>query len=925
MNRLLPNEQFSKHLLKRYLDQHKRVSVRKKQLFLLLSSHSRFLGNCILRNPDTLDYLLKSSYINRDKSRDIYFKEILEILSSYKTSSNFFPRLRKYKYREISRIVIRDIKELCDFRTVMQELSYLADAIVECTFLHFKYNLLNGSDKCQFSILALGKLGGCELNLSSDIDLVYIFDSDDPSPSYKISEEITRNLSSISEEGFLYRVDLGLRPGGSKSPIAVSYEAALEHYSYWGETWERAALIKTRPIGGNLELGDRFIREIEPFVYKRNIDYTSIEELKDMKLKLDKLQKKDDVKLGKGGIREIEFFVQALQLVNGGTIRELRCRSTIDALINLKKLNLINTEVYNTLLNNYLFLRRVEHNIQLVDEIQTHKLPRGDEEVKKLSLRLGYESKKKFTIDFTENTIAVSDIYNSLFYNPSKKTDEIGKEFWRLADFLTEGNITEEETLNDLAKIGFNNTASALELISVLLDKKVGGFNEKANLISKRVISAFLAVVLKIPDPDSSLRNLESFISTIGSRSSIYSVLYENPEIITILSKFFSTNGYLTKFLIKYPEYLDILTLRDVRKEYGSKEDMQIELRLMLSEGSGLEYKLDTLRRFKHLETLKLCLRDLNNEVNPQYIGNYLSSLAEAILEDAFEIALDEIASKKKKGLLRNMVILGMGKLGGKELSYNSDLDLIFVYEGEEQVLFSKLGQKIISYLSIPTAEGYAYVIDMDLRPSGKSGALVSSFSSFKTYHQKSSWLWEKQALIRARPVAGNKKLGRKVMRTISKFVYEKSLEDNFHLEIAGLRERMEREIAKETKNKLNLKTGKGGIVDIEFIVQMLQLRYGKQYKSIRSPNTFSALEEIRKKELISEKDFKILNEGLIFLKKMENLLKLLHDRSITEIYESDFDKMALEWEKNLNGDKLKNLYINNTDKIRRVFKKYFA
>jgi len=265
-----------------------------------------------------------------------------------------------------------------------------------------------------------------------------------------------------------------------------------------------------------------------------------------------------------------------------------------------------------------------------------------------------------------------------------------------------------------------------------------------------------------------------------------------------------------------------------------------------------------------------------------------------------------------------------MGKLGGREMSYNSDLDLIFIYEGDDHEFYSKLGQKVISVLSVPTGEGFAYKIDMGLRPSGRSGALVTSFESFKKYHEDSAQIWERQALLRAAPAAGNLELGAKVMKTVKHFVYEESFPKDFYKEIHRLRSRMEKELAKETVNKLNIKTGKGGTVDIEFLVQMLQLKYGREYQDVRVQNTLDALLALRFNALMEDEKFNILKEGLYFLKKMENLLRLLHNRSINELYESDFQKLASELGMKNEGQKLKEEYISKTNKIREIYDKYF-
>ncbi|MCZ6469327.1 MAG: bifunctional [glutamate--ammonia ligase]-adenylyl-L-tyrosine phosphorylase/[glutamate--ammonia-ligase] adenylyltransferase, partial [Candidatus Dadabacteria bacterium] len=624
-------------------------------------------------------------------------------------------------------------------------------------------------------------------------------------------------------------------------------------------------------------------------------------------------------------IREIEFFIQALQLVNGGEVKALRERNSLLALKKLRHLNVIDEKVFESLTSSYLFLRKVEHSIQLVDERQTHKIPASAEDIEILAKRCGLKGKKEFEEFYRENTSSVSSIYKRLFFEPSQKTEEVGKEFWELADFLTVGNIEEVEAVENLRKLGFKNPEIAIDLLSKLLDPELGALTQGGRLNARKVIPAFLRKILKSFDPDSALVNLERFISGIGWRSSIYAVLLENPDIIKLLARLFSTSGYLSNFLIRHPEYLDVITLRDVRAEFASKEDMLESLQASIGDAKDFEDKLDTIRRFRHVETLKICLRDLNGEVDPFYVGKYLSMVAEAILEVGLELAWDIVKhSKKGKNKRMQMLILGMGKLGGREMSYNSDLDVIFIYEGNDHEFYSKLGQKVISVLSVPTGEGFAYKMDMGLRPSGRSGALVTSFDSFKKYHEDSAQIWERQALIKAIPAAGNWELGVKVMKTVKHFVYEKSFPKDFYKEIHRLRSRMEKELAKETAHKVNIKTGRGGTVDIEFLVQMLQLKYGGEYENVRVQNTIDALFGLRYSGLMEDGEFKILKEGLFFLKKMENLLRLLHDRSINELYESDFQKLASELDMKNEGRKLREKYISRTNKIREIYDKYF-
>jgi len=918
----LPDPHNAENVCKRFTETHGRISKKKRDILSLLSSYSNFLGRSIIKDPAILDYLLKSDYTGEQKSQDVFLGETVSINEHSTSDDELMSALRRFKYRELSRIVYRDIMGMGNFPQVMEELSDLASSILEAAYLFYAREL-EIKNSGRFVIMGMGKLGGRELNLSSDIDLVYFFkDAPDPDPLFKLAEKITKTLSAITEDGFLYRVDIALRPGGGKSPIAVSLEGALEHYFYWGETWERAALIKSRPVAGDRLLGEEFCREIEPFVYKKYLDFMSIEDLKDMKTKLDGLHKKADVKLGRGGIREIEFFVQALQLVNAHAVEALKEPGMLKTMRALLVNKIIDTDTYKSLYTSYLFLRRVEHNIQLVDEVQTHSLPRSRAGVGKLARMMGFGSAGEFEDAFSDHTGVVSRIYDGLFYEPASKIEEGVKDFWELADFLTEGNVDEDEALGKLRSLGFKHPEGALDLISVLLDPRRGGLTQKGRSYAKKVISAFLGKAISSSDPDNVLGNLERFASAVGWRTNIYAVLQENPEILELLSRLFSTSGYLSNFLIRHPEYLDILTIKGARIEYSSKQEMVDSLRVMLGEQSDYALKLDILRRFKNIETLKLCLKDLNKEVDHVIVGKYLSMAADAFLEVGLRVAGEAMGMSGKN--ISRMLVLGLGKLGGEELSYNSDLDIIFIYQGADHEQFSKLGQRLITVLSVPTIEGFAYKVDTRLRPSGRAGALVSSFDSFKAYQERSAMLWERQALIKARPSAGSVEFGSKVMDTVQRCVYERPLEEDCHVEIDRVRKRMEKELAKETDNKLNLKTGKGGIVDIEFVVQMLQLKYGREHPDVRNTNTLGALEALRSDGLIAQRDYDVLKDGLFFMRRMENLLRLLHDRSTSDLYRGDFHNLAIEMGISEGGEGLRDIYTLKTEEIRSVYDRYF-
>lgn len=925
---LLPDEENARLTVERFREINGRLSAEKAKVLRVISSHSRFLGNSIIRNPRALNVLTNEKSLGRKKTLSSHRAPLASIVRNSRDSERLSERLKEYKYTELSRIIYREVLGLCTFRQTMEEISDLAGSVVRAV-LDFYRSRIEGGDQFEFVVLGMGKLGGRLLNLSSDIDLIYLYRSEDYAEQiFTLSSSVTRTISSVTPGGFLYRVDLGLRPGGSRSPVAVSVDAALEHYYHWAETWERAVLLKASPVAGDIELGREFLGELEPVIYRKLLDYESIEDLKDMKVRLEGIRKENDVKLGRGGIRDIEFFVQATQLMSGGAVKKLRgLMNTLDGLSAMETTGFITKQVKEEMERCYLFLRKVEHSIQLWDEFQTHSIPTDESSLARLSRRMGFEKTEDFRAAYEEVASLVVKNCGNLFFDPGVELEEKGREFWEVADFMAEGNVNREEAISTLGNLGFSAPDDAIEIISSLMDPQRAGLTERGRMLSRKVIPAFLSNIIKLSNQDAALLNLERFISGLGSRMSVYFLLSENPKIIPMLSRLFSRGGMLSDFLIRHPEYLDSIILKDVTQFYDSKDAMAQALEEAVSEEEFFEDKLNALRSFKHIESLKLCFKELSEDLEPIYVGKYLSMVADVVMDSSLELAKDALkCSPGKRKLLDNMVVLGLGKLGGGEMSYVSDLDIIFIYEGDDHELFSKYGQRFISNLSVYTSESFCYKVDVELRPSGNSGTLVASLEAFEEYHNSSAQIWERQALVKARAVAGNRTLGEKVMKIIENFVYAKELAPDFPEEIHRLRGRVEKELANETESRFNLKTGRGGLVDIEFLIQMLQLAHGPANPELRTANTMEAIGALYGAGLIKTDEALTLGEGYLFLRKMGNLLSLFNDRSKNEITRDDFDRMAPEFGgSGGEGGFLMSEYARVTGDIREIYNRYFT
>ncbi|TMA60545.1 MAG: bifunctional [glutamate--ammonia ligase]-adenylyl-L-tyrosine phosphorylase/[glutamate--ammonia-ligase] adenylyltransferase, partial [Deltaproteobacteria bacterium] len=850
-----------------------------------------------------------------------------------------------------------------------------------------------------FVILGMGKVGGVELNFSSDIDLIYLYERDaglttggrkgttDPRTFFThLAQELTRVLSDLICGGRVFRVDLRLRPDGVNGPLVSSLPHTLLYYESWGQTWERAALLKARPLAGDKELGEQFLYDISPFVFRRYLDFSTIDDLKEMKARVERALRSAErrslnVKLGRGGIREIEFVTQALQLIHAGKDPRVRERSTLPALDRLTEGHYLTAADRDTLRDAYRFLRQVEHKLQIVQDRQTHTLPDTEAGIRALarqlrlteqkpevrSQELEFRSQKPEpevnrsisdsgvrTLDFAlctlhsrdevevfrstlrSHTEAVHQIFLSLFRAPPPP-DAQDAEITALLQELRH----EERTLWRLQRLGFRELTESYRHLQLLHD---GPPHSPASPKRRKILYALAPVlfreVARAADPDHALAAMASLIASIGARSSFLSLLRENPSTLRTLINLFGTSAYLSQIFLRHPELLDSLVRTDLVRVHKDRATLQAELAARLAEVEEFEDRLDILRRYRTEEFLRIGINDSNGLLDVTQVSRQLTGLAEACLTGAYDTA--RAALLRQLGLTTipgRLVIVGMGKLGAGELNYNSDLDLIFIYDsanGTEpggqisaQEFFTKLVQRLISVLQVQTREGYVYKIDTRLRPSGRSGSLVSSLAAFVRYHQTSSQWWERQALIKARVVAGEATLRESVAEVLERWAYAREIDAAGVAEIDRLRSRMEQELARERADYFNIKTGRGGIVDIEFLVQMLQLRYGWRLPALRQRATLPALQALHACGVLPTDDFQMLTRGYRFLRTVENRLRIERDQPVEALESGGEQLTALARRLGYEGDdaaaRLLADYQCQREAIRACYTRWFA
>ncbi len=907
---------------------------------------SPFLTGLLCRRSCFFHDLFTANEIGRAKQEADMLAELRGLIADGASLAELQKGLRNYKCREILRIASRDLCKLADLAEVTGELSALAASTLQRAYevcdalLRAEYGapLIDAAEgappiEAEFTIFGMGKFGGRELNFSSDIDLIYFYSSEKGKTAgiatpwgevknrihlhqyfCKLAELVTKAIGEATEDGFVFRVDLRLRPEGDRGEMANSLRGAETYYEGWGQSWERAAMIKARPVAGSIALGERLLKNLEPFVYRKYLDYGMIEDIKLMKQKIDRSLTREregelNLKLGRGGIREVEFFIQALQLINAGKNPALREKNSLGALDNLHREGLIGDEERRILHDAYIFLRSVEHRIQVVQERQTHNLPTRSDELLTLARRSGFADAAAFNHELETHRQGVANIYRDLFYTSEEEIrEEVRPEIAFMFDAAADPDLVKDL----LEEKGFKNVEGAYESLRLLRSGPPHAhLTERTRRLLERIAPLLMQEVADSPEPDMALNNLERFLGALRARGTFFALLAENREIIKVLISLFGTSQFLSRIFIQHPEILDSLVSRSYAVSFKEQQELEDDLQSLLAGAADYEEKLDVLRRFRNEEFLRIALNDIHGHT-PQGAGTaQLSFLAEACLKQACNIARDELIPrfglpfcKDRQGRDHEagFAIVGLGKLGGQELNYHSDLDIIFIFEGEGETrpvegtdpdrfrlqgnpeYFSRLAQRIISVLTLMTREGFVYQIDTRLRPSGNQGPLVTSLAAYERYHETSAQLWERQALAKARVVCGPAQLAERIEDLNRRFVYERPVPAGLREEIYRLRGRMEAEIAKESKDHFNIKTGRGGMVDVEFLAQYLQILHGGERPALRQCNTLATLDKLRDEQILDETDHSSLTNGYKFLRRLENRLRLVHDQSINEL-----------------------------------------
>ena len=908
---------------------------------LLICGCSSYASEILIRDPETFYWLLNELGAPWPKSLASYRNEARQAISPGWADEDPLRALARFKRREMLRISARDILRVIDVGGTTTELSRLAESVIDCVYETCRARLVSrhgipqtpdgrgGMREARFTVLGMGKLGGEELNYSSDIDLIYCYDGEEGhtgggeacskaplsnSPAKTISNRefftklarmITQALSESTVEGAFYRVDLRLRPEGSTGNVATSLNDYRNYYGSWGETFERLALIKARPVGGCRELGQIFCETFRPFTYRKFLDFASLEELQEIKnrinAKLGSTGKQGrHVKLGEGGIREVEFFVQALQLIYGGRHPHLQQAQTVQALEALHRARFLNAREHRGLREAYEFLRDLEHKLQMVFHFQTHELPEKEEDLYKCARRMGIagstdaETVDRFRQTYARHTALVHGMFEDLV--AWRRGGAAGVEIREAALVLHPG-LAEQEAHQMLAARGFSDLRTAYHQITLLRDAPSFAHapSRMRNLLAN-LMPGLLSELQSSPDPDAGLSAFESFAGALGDRDSLYGLLNESPGVLARLLRVLASSRFLSDFLCRRPEFFDTLVRPEELKRQKTLARFSAELGSLLREAGSDREKRGCLRRYQQTEMFRIGMKDVLGELSRDRVGKQMAALAECCLLAALDLACESLEDRFGAGFTgwarEQVAILAMGKLGGNDLSYHSDLDLVYLYADEDaaaawenQRRCVRLVERLDEILSVSQGEGAIYHIDTRLRPMGSKGELATPASRYREYLTTRAEAWERLALSHHRFISGGRRLQREIGGMIDRFVYEPELRPAEVSQIVHLRGRMEVELGKEARQaRFHLKAGTGGLQDVEFATQLLQLKYGGEYPELRIPHTLTAMGRLERLGLLGEVAVHDLSEGYRFLRRLENSLRIAATDGVSTI-----------------------------------------
>jgi len=815
---------------------------------------SPFLRDCFRLQPDMLDRLFDEPLAAR--LADI--NGAIAGLSSASdiSETDLMRQMRRLKREAHALVALGDLAGEADCALTVSRLSDLADV---CVASAVAWLLREAHDQGKLTlpdpdapqdgsgwiVLGMGKLGAHELNFSSDIDLIVFFDPNAPAIAdpygagdlfVRLTRRLVRILQDRTEHGYVFRTDLRLRPDPGSTPLAIPVEAALNYYESRGQNWERAAMIKARPVAGDIAAGQAFLKELQPYVWRKYLDYAAIADVHSIKRQIhahkghgEVTVRGHNVKLGRGGIREIEFFVQTQQLIAGGRFPELRGKQTVPMLAVLAERGWITAEARDALTAQYWFLRDVEHAIQMVADEQTHTLPEDDEGLERIAHMLRFDGAEAFSTAFRKSLREVEKHYAALFEAAPQLTTQTG-------NLVFTGDVDDPDTLQTLSSLGFERPS---DISRIMRTWHYGRYRATRSAEARERLTELTPALLEAfgqtRRADEALIRFDEFLAGLPAGIQLFSLLQSNPRLLQLLATIMGTAPRLAAIITRRPHVFDGLLDPALLSELPSKAYLADRLGTFLAGVSAYEEILDRLRIFAAEQKFLIGMRLLTGSIDALRAGKAFSDLADLTIAAALDAVVDEFATRHGEVPGGRIVIVGMGKLGSRELTAGSDVDLILLYDhdpkaeesdGEKPLApphyFARLTQRLIAAVSAPTAEGVLYDLDLRLRPSGNKGPVATHVEAFGKYQREQAWTWEHMALTRARVVAGDETLGAQVNAEIEAILALPRDGKKIRRDAAEMRDLIAKE--KPAAGIWDLKLIPGGLIDLEFIAQAATL-----------------------------------------------------------------------------------------------------
>ena len=918
-------------------------------LLLMLNCSQKFSDQLCV-DPESYDLLRITE--GRPVAREVLVEELVNEVHGLNDSHDVLTALRRFKRRETLRIAYGDIVQQVPVAQTARQISYVADAIVEAA-LDFarrdvaeKYYRVNGQSFAahHFVVLALGKLGGLELNYSSDIDLVFLWqaadggwrDAEPQQYVNRVAQRLIQLLAENTELGIAYRVDMRLRPDGGQGTLCWRVDSALAYYDLRGRTWERQAYVKARPIAGALELGRDYLTRLEPWVYRRYLSLADITGIKTLKRRIEKRsidagKSDNDVKTGHGGIRDIEFVLQFLQLLNGGVEPRVRTGNTFEAIEQLEHAGVLTHQERGLLEENYCFLRKLEHRLQIMYDLQTHDLPTSEIELTKVARRMGFTAAAStsalaaFQANYEQRSRVNRRILEHLLHDAFGDDAETEPEI----DLVNDPAPQPETIEQVMGRYAFAEPHAAYKNLMTLADERIPFLStRRCRLFLAAIAPRLLAAIAKTPDPDATLVTLSRVSDSVGGKAALWELFSTNHPTLNLYVTLCAACPYLSNILTSNPgmidELLDSLLISHL-------PDVAVLEKSLAELSRGAEDLAPILHSFKYAQHLRVGVRDILGKDDIEATHAELSDIAEVLLKQIItsetqqlmdklgepkigelpEHAAESLAaswqpSRDRVGKPCEFIVLAMGKLGGREPNYHSDLDLVFLYESDGQTeprqsshrkgstsnshFFGELGQKIIKRVNHFGPYGRLYEVDPRLRPTGRSGALAISLEGFVRYFQSGGGqLWERQSLCKARVITGTPAARERARQAVAEATYCKPWQASFATEIRKMRFKLE-----ESASPANLKRGPGGTMDTEFIVQMLQLKHGQTLLEVRETGTLAGLTALEQASILSPHDANFLRAAYRSQRSIEARIRLMDCSGRHEYPESPKEQAKL-------------------------------